>query len=411
MAQAAERTRPSVWDPLRQAPRELLILLVAVLVTRLVLLGVIGASVGGEEFTEDVKLHMGFVREPLDLITGDTRYTQFPPLIGFAEGLFAYPLQLFVSDFYAIRLTYIAFEVMTAIPFWLAARRLIADDRVRRWVLAGYVVLPMGWITSVVMAQEEGLMTLFLLTALCLALDGRDREAILVCALGVGVAKVFLIFPLAALVLLLRRGSLLSRAALAAGPVLIVYGGTFVLAKSLGNATPLSDFTPPNSFGVNLWTYLTQYADVGYETAKRLSTPLAVAAGLLPLGLVMLRRARLSPRHLPLLWSAMLLWVLALFYHVNPEYYAYVVPLFLLFFRSRLEIALLVVLSAAPWGVNLVYAAGGDGAGGRAKLLSVYNGLSPLSDDVAYQFFLWLTIAATAATAVKLTLDVWRAAR
>ena len=397
-----------IGDALRRVPRELLLLLGAVLLTRLAVLAALGVGLSGEEFTEDVKLHMGFVREPFDLVTGESRYTQFPPLIGFMEGIFAYPLQLFMSDFYAIRLTYIAFEVLTAIPFWLAARRLIADDRRRHWALAGYVVLPMGWITSVVMAQEEGLMTLFLLSALCLALDGRDRAAILVCAAGVGVAKIFLVFPLAALVLLLKRGSFISRAALAAAPVLLVYGGATIIASANGNEPPLSGFTPPNSFGVNLWTYLTQYADVGYETAKSLSTPLALAAGLLPLALVWLRRADFPRERLPLLWAAMLVWVLTLFYHVNPEYYAYVVPLFLLFFRTRIEIALLVILATVPWGVNLVFADAAKG-GGREKLLNVYEKVSPVGDDVAYQAFIWITIVATAVVAVKLTWDVRRA--
>jgi hypothetical protein len=392
---------------LRRVPQELLILLGAVLLTRLALLAVLGVGLSGEEFTEDVKLHMGFVREPFDLITGESRYTQFPPLIGFAEGIFAYPLQLFMSDFYAIRLTYIAFEVLTAIPFWIAARRLIPDERWRRWALAGYVVLPMGWITSVVMAQEEGLMTLFLLSALCLALDGRDRAAILVCAAGVGVAKIFLVFPLAALVLLLKRGSFISRAALAAAPVLLVYGGAAIVAKANGNDPPLSGFTPPNSFGVNVWTFLTEYADVGYATAKSLSTPLALAAGLLPLAIVLYRRIDWPSMRLPLLWSAMLLWVLTLFYHVNPEYYAYVIPLFLLFFRTRIEIALLVILATVPWGVNLVFADAAKG-GGREKLLNIYETVSPVSDEVAYQVFIWITIVATTATALKLTWDVWR---
>ena len=405
MTQVAPAPRKSL---LRRIPRELLILMGAVLVTRLLLLAVLGVGVSGEEFTEDVKLHMGFVRDPFDLLSGNTRYTQFPPLIGFAEAVFAYPLQLVTSDFYAIRISYALFEVLTAIPFWIAARRLIPDERWRRWALAGYVVLPMGWVTSVVMAQEEGLMTLFLLSALCLVLDGRDRAAILTCAIGVGVAKIFLIFPLAALVVLLKRGSFWTRAVLAGAPVLLVYGGTTIVAKALGNKPPLSGFTPPNSFGVNIWTYLTSYADVGFHTAKSLSTPLAVAAGLLPLAIVIVRRAGSPRTRLPLLWGAMLLWVLSLFYHVNPEYYAYVIPLFLLWFRTRIEIALLVVLATAPWGVNLVDATNSDKGGGRAKLLDLYEKVSPVSDKVAYQAFIWVTIVATIATAVKLTWDVWR---
>jgi hypothetical protein len=397
---------------LRSIPRELLLLLAAVLVTRLVILVAVGTAVHGDEFTEDVKLHMGFVRDPFSLVTGASRYNQFPPLIGFAEAIFAYPAQLFMSDYYAIRLTYALFEVLTAIPLYLCARELIADDRRRHWALAGYVILPMGWVTSVVMAQEEGMMTLFLLVTLYLVLKGHDRAALLVCAAGVGIIKIFLLFPLAALVFLLRRtGTFWSRALLAAAPVVVVYGGTTALAKALGHHAPLTGFTPPNSFGVNIWTYLTTYAGVGYSTAKSISTPLSVLAGLLPLGLVMLRGGRLPLTKLPLLWGAMLLWVLSLFYHVNPEYYAYVIPLFVLFFRTRLEIALLVVLSGSSWGVNLVYGSQDGKGGGRAKLADVYNKLSPVSNKVAYQFFIWLTIVSTAIAAVLLTWQTWQAAK
>ena len=164
--------------------------------------------------------------------------------------------------------------------------------------------------------------------------------------------------------LLRRTGTFWTRALLAGVPVVLVYGGTAALAKALGNAAPLSGFTPPNTFGVNIWTYLTTYQGVGFHTAKvLLSSPLAVLAGLLPLGLVMVNGGRLPLSKLPLLWGAMLLWVLSLFYHVNPEYYAYVIPLFLLFFRTKLEIFLLVILSGSSWGVNLVY--GSDGRQGR----------------------------------------------
>ena len=58
-------------------------------------------------------------------LTGEN--AQHPPLLGLTEAVFAYPLRTLVPDFFAIRLTYILYEVLCALFFWFALKRMLPD--------------------------------------------------------------------------------------------------------------------------------------------------------------------------------------------------------------------------------------------------------------------------------------------
>ncbi len=371
--------------------------------SRVTLLLLLGWLVKGKEFTDDVFMHMARVRAPFQMFTG-VRTSHQPPLLGVFEAPLAYPLQMFVSDFYAIRITYLAYETLAAWFFWLALRALLPQARERRRAAAAFVLLPIGWMTSVVMAQDEVVATAFLAAVLWLLATRRLWAALAVCSLAVLSAKIFMMIPLVALVLLLPVGNLVTRGLAAFVPIGLVYAWTlFALARQHQGA-PLADFTPNADFGVNGWVLLPA---IPPATARTISSALAVVGGMVPLALAWLRPKTFDVRAAATLFGAMFFWVLFLFYHVNPDYYLIVYPALLLVLRSRTELALAAAMATAPYAVNFFY--GVDTAeryhthGGKEVFVKIYQMFVPVAPALLLQIALWATTLLTLAIALELT--------
>jgi hypothetical protein len=401
----------STQAPEASATRFALSLAGAVLVTRVALLGLLGAAVHGREFTDDAKVHLQLVRHPLDVFTGRLGGNGFSPLLGPLESVFGYPLQLVVSDFYAIRGVYIAYDVITAFFVGLTLCALKMRPDVRRWAAVGYLVLPASWM-MIVMAQEEGLVACFLAATLWLVATGRLRTALVICGVGVAATKVFLLLPLTALVLLLRSGSLRSRAVAALLPAIAVYGLSLVVVLARSRTLPLLQFTPPSRFGVNAWTFANVEWGLRDELAKRISTPLALLGALVPLAVLCRRRIEVAVPDLARACAVTLLWLFVLFYCVEPEYYVYLLPPLLLLVRSWRDLVPLAVVFSAPWAVNFtsgVLRAEGNGAGGgRRAFVQVAQHLH-LPLHASFQVALWTTIVTSLALTAKLTRESLRA--
>jgi hypothetical protein len=379
-----------------------------VALSRLALLAVLARLVHGQEFTDDVQMLMGMARAPFELLAGITTHNgQHPPLLGVLEAIVAWPLQRVLPDFYAARLTFIAWETLTAAFFWAALSATVPEARVRRRLEAAFLLLPMGWMTSVVMSQDEVIAACFIAAVLWLAATHRSTAALVVCGVGVVAAKIFLAVPLLALVVALPEGRLWKRAAAGFAPVVAVYAWVSIAARIRGDAAPLADFAPEAAFGVNVWVWLSERYHITAEGARRWSGLMGLVGGLAPVALLRLRGEPADPRRLAALFSAMLLWVFALFYHVNPEYYVMGSPAVLLAFSGWLELAPVALLLSVPWAVNFFFgvrnAMAAGSSGGKGVFVRIYQTVFPVSPAVMFQVSLWLCIAVTLWMAVAST--------
>jgi hypothetical protein len=384
----------------------------AILVTRFLILLAVGLATEGDEFANDTSILMGFARDPSSLLTATAFHSEYPPLLGFAEGVFAYPLALFLPDFYALRATFALYEFLTALVFWLVLTRILESRNQRILVAALFAVLPIGWMSTVVMAQEEIIVAFFIALTLLLLVERRHYAALVVCGLGVATAKVFLILPLAAAIVLLREKPFLKRVAAGLTPVAIFYGLVLIFSVASDRAFPLATALPPNDFGVNAWTLLLEHSNVTLEQAKWSSTLLTVICTGLLLASVWNDR-RPAPQLLAYLFTVLFLWLFVTFYLVNPEYYVYVLPLIWLIIarHSRVELFLLTLLFTAPWLVNLGYGVhqGPQGSSpGRETFIDLYERLVPIRPELLRDIALWITIVTTIGAALRMTLELGR---
>jgi len=381
----------------------------AVVVSRGILLALLGRMVHGREFTSDVEMHMEMVRQPLYQFLGQLpQHAQHPPLLGLMEAIFAWPLGQVMSDFYAIRIAFLLYEGLMALFLVATLFHLELEPRIRRWVLAGIVVLPMGWMTTVVMAQDEIVGAFFMALVLWLISSGRARAALVTAGFSVVAAKIFLVVPLLALVALLRAGRLPSRVLAAFTPIVVVYLWVYGASVARGGAMGLAGFVPQAYFGCNLWVLLIDAFHISSAVARRVSAALALTGSMAPLVVLFLRRETPSPRSFACLMASMLLWVLVLFYHINPEYYVLCLPPLLIAVRSRWEAAWLVALCTAPWAVNFFYGVqramneAGSAAASNA-FVRLYQALFPVPPGIMYLVALWLCIGVTLIAAVEMT--------
>jgi hypothetical protein len=316
----------------------------AMLLTRLGLLAVLGRLVHGQEFTEDVHMLIGMARAPFEILMGDTlRYGQHPPLLPLLEALVVIPLERFLSDFYAIRLAFIVYETLAAWFFWRALVILVPEIGMRHRIEAAFVILPMGWMTSTIMAQDEVIAASLLTGVFWLITDRHFAWALFLCGLSVVAGKIFLIVPLVALILQPPR------------------------AYYCYDAAGVRETSRP------------------YEMEQHPAMVRSYAA----------------------LCASMLLWVFVLFYHVNPEYYVLVMPVVLLSSLRRKDLLPVVLLLTIPWAVNFFFgvrnAVLAEVGGGKGVFVGIYQALFPFDPGSMFQAALWLCIFVTLWMAVSMT--------
>ncbi|MFC1731284.1 hypothetical protein ACFL6I_13230 [candidate division KSB1 bacterium] len=241
----------------RTRATECFIFLCIFIVSRIVLLAVVGNFVGGHEFSDDVAMHIDLIGSPLQILAGNTeQYGQHPPLLPLMESIVAQPFRLFFSDFYSIRMMTIVYEAVLALFVWLTLQALQIGPGTRRLLSAALIFLPVGWMTSVIFAQDEVIGAAFVAAAAWLLLHKRMSAAIILCSVGIAAAKIFLALPLFALLVFNTGTSLRKRLTYGIVPFAAVYTWVWVMSVIKNTHPPLAGFNPDISFGVNLWPYI-----------------------------------------------------------------------------------------------------------------------------------------------------------
>jgi hypothetical protein len=385
-----------------------------VFLSRCALLAALGALTHGQEISDDATMLIELATSPFEILSGITeKYGHHPPLLGLVEGVFILPNLLIFPRFYALRLSLIEVETVCAILYYGVVDRLVTDRATRRWALAAFLVLPTGWMTSTVMAQDEVIAATWLMLVLWLATGRRYWAALLFSGLGVVAAKIFLIVPLMAVVLLLPVGGLLTRGVAGLAPVMVVYGWVAAIARLRHHAPPLVGFSPLPYFGSNAWVFVIErFPDLNPATVNRASMLLGLAAsGALAL-VEYVRRMPFSPMRLARLWAAMLMWFFCLFYHVNPEYYVMVLPFLLITHEGPGDFALLAVLATVHWAVNFFYgikvAFSGGRGGGRTAFVTAYRAIFPVDPGVMQGIALWTSVVVSLGVAILWILRLLR---
>jgi hypothetical protein len=392
----------------------------ALLGVRVLMLWLLGDATNGVDFADDPQWQRLYVDDPWMILLGhrlDHAYDRFihvyPPLLPVLIGIPGALLRPLLSDFHLLRAVYVLYE-LAAWPFLFSlvtAHSMSA--RVRRIVLATYVVLPIAWMTSVVMSQEEMIGFFLMTVTFALLARGRRSAAIVVCALGVVAAKIFFLVPLVPLVLGLRWDSwraLGKRAAIAAAPIALVYAIPATLWIVRGEGFPLGGFTAKVEDSTSVWSllqFLPATRDVFVGTLKKLSMIAALLTGFLPLVLARLRRDEDEPARLARAMVARLLWVYVAFYQIQPEYFLLVVPGLIVVLRPTVAAALNFGLFSLAWSVNVFYgirmADESGAAGGKALFTAWYHQWIPIAPSVLQQVAVAAFAIGTVALAVTLS--------
>lgn len=400
---------PEVDAAARQARLAGVIFLAGFLLVRLVVLVTVALLVQGREFTDDVPMHLRMARHPLAGLQGLAgQDSQHPPLLGLAEAIFVRPLLLLMPDYYAVRLAYLAYELLTALVFWWVLARVVPTVRARLWPAAAFAVNPMGWLSTVVMAQDEIIAAFMLIMVVWLHLSNRPRAALAVCGLGVVAAKIFLLAPLLVLVLVPGRERLLERVIWGGAPVAGVTAWAFLGTLSRGGQAPLMGFSPGNAFGVNIWVPLAGWLGLDGRSARLWSSVATLAAILALILAVKARRVLPDGRLMVGLMAAALLWVFVCFYHVNPEYYVMVAPLLLLLYPRPAATTCVTLILTLPWLANLFYGLrnatqAGAPSSPKSVFLELYASMFSVDPAPLYQLWLLLSVLGTAGITVAVT--------
>jgi len=395
-----------------------------VLVSRILMIVGVVRLTGGAELASDVAMHWRMVAAPWDLLMGNTTvYGQHPPLLPLLEAVFMRPLEMLLGEaapFWAPRLTFILWELLLGWLFWLATALPFTTHSTARAARLAFCLNPCGWMTTAVMAQDEVIAATFLLAAVLVTSRGHRRAGLLLCGLGVVAGKIFLLLGVLGLSVhgargAGRRGSALVQSlGLGLLPVGLIYGWVGMAAFLHGNPWPLSGFVPEVPFGVNIWPAVLAVTGLATVPAMVLSLVLVAVAS----GVVCTRGAweggeGAAPQRLAVLLAALFFWMLAVFYHVNPEYYLLACPLGLLAAKGTRDILLMVGVCALPWGVNLFYGISRvlveGGPPGKAHIARLYERIIGLDPHAWHGGMLLVSSVATLAMGAYLTARVgWR---
>ena len=398
--------------------REAWIGFAALLAVRTAMLAALGALTGGAEFADDPKWQRLYVDDPWLILLGhrlDHEYDRFihvyPPLLPWFLAAPGMLLRLSVSDFYLLRSVYVLYE-LAAWPFLfhLIASR-TSTARARRVLTAVYVLLPVSWMSSVVMSQEEVIAFFWMTVTFALLVRGRRLAAIATCSLGVVSAKIFFLVPLAALVLGTSRGSWKSaglRIAVAAAPLAIGYAVPAAVWTMSGSGFPLGGFTAKVEDSTSLWSLFPFWEpDVFVGTLKKASMLAALCAGLTPLLFTRLRRETDEPERIARLMVAMLLWVFVAFYQIQPEYWLMLVPGFAVVLRPVTATVVNAGLLSVAWSINVFYgirvALASGATGGKALFTRWWEAWIPFEPSTLQQIAVVGFAFGTIALAVRLT--------
>ncbi|MFB3855250.1 MAG: hypothetical protein ACE148_15705 [Vicinamibacterales bacterium] len=361
----------------RSPARGMLAALGLLFASRMAILAGLGWATGGSEFTADAQLAFQFAADPFAQLMSRASTTPYPPLLPLVTAFVLAPFRI-LPPFYSIRVVFALFELAAAAVTWWA---LVCRNRTPsqcRAAMAVWIGAPIGWVATVVMAQDEALAAAFAAAATLLLVERRPAMALLASSAGVVAAKIFFLCPLAALAAVARKPSVVRRL-LAAGAPLGVYAVPLLVGTLSGRPLPFTGFVLA-IFGVNLWAFGASWLGIPNPLAHKLSAPIALGATL-ALAAAARRSIRSAdepppPDRLVALTAASLLCTFLLFYHVNPEYYLIVLPPVLVLYTGWKAVAAAVALSL-PWLENFFFGVGGAMArgdiGGSQVFVRVYR--------------------------------------
>jgi len=361
----------------------------ALLLVRVLQLLTIGWFTGGTEFSDDVHFYRVYAADPLQLLLGhSTTYDVFPPLFPIVLWSIHTPLSWILSPFYSMRMSVCLIELLAwPLLWWIITST--ATGRKRHLLAIAYIVAPVCWVCPVIMSQDE-VVSLFVFAAVVVALlKNRTRLAILLCGIGVVFAKIYFLVPLVGLLGVKtdrKWRDWLQDALVGLTPIAAVYGLQAVLVGRAGVATEaFANFVIPYQMTVNIWAVIHRLDVINDEQARRMSAVIALALSLLPLLMIRLRAKPVGAREQVQVVVAMLLWVYASFFHINPEYYLIVVPGVLFVFRPIVASLIMVVGFSLPWAVNFFYGVGigiAHGDAGRAPFVRVYQAITSIDPSI-----------------------------
>jgi hypothetical protein len=384
-----------------------------------VMLG-IGWLTKGRHFTDDWLFQMAFIEDPFQILlahAGKGAPYQ-PPLAPFISFLFGAPLVKALSSFYAIRCFSILGELLAWPLVWSLITTVVASPRAQRLLALTYVVMPVGWATSSLFAEEEPFAMLILCAIMLLALKRRIEPAILLAGVAVVASKVYFLIPMLALTVGPRAASfkeLARRAALGASPIVLVYGFQHYWLWVQNKPDPLMEFTPHGIHAVSIWVLIRAWLNLSLITTKYASMATGLIAGLIPLVVAKARRVRCEGLTLVWIMVAMQLAVYMWFYHCDPEYYLIVTPGLLVSLPPAAAAVIAICGFAVPYAINLFYgvarARGTDIEAGKQVIVHLYDRLVPMDPDTLHTVALLALCALSVAVTWWMTVRIARAPR
>jgi len=390
--------------------REGLWWLLALAVVRIGIMLAMGWLTGGRHFTDDWKRQLGFLDDPFQILMARKGhgYAHYPPLQPIVTWLMATPFTGWLSSFYTIRCFSILGELMAWPLIWALFLQAVPRPRTRRILALTCVIMPVGWLTTSLFAQEEPLSLICLAGVLLLAWKGRLDQAAFLSGIGVVTAKVYFLIPLLALVLspsLQDRRAILRRAFLGLVPIALVYGFSGVRLLMAHEPSPLLEFTPAGVHSTSIWVLIRDWLGLSIETTKRISMVTGLFAGLLPLVVAKAKGVRCEKLTLVRVVTAMMLFVFMWFYHCDPEYYLIVAPFVLVALPLSGAIPAVVAGFALPYAINLFYAVDRarrvEVGAGKTVFVHLYDRFVPFDPALMH------TLSVLALCAVSLWITVW----
>lgn len=404
------------------SPVRLGIILFSILVAcRFALLILLASATHAAEFSDDIGFLVTFASSPFSLIDGSAWYP-FPPLISFLMAFFAKPLLLFLPKWYAMRISFMLFEMISWPILWSLICYTTNSQRVRCFLGITYIVAPVSWMASVVMCQEETISLVFFSLIVWAILKKRPMLAVFLCGLGVVSAKVYFLIPLCVLCALLPTkpySQTFKRAALGFLPIIIVYGCKALLSMD-STGQGLASFAPPCDNSVNIWCLLGPYLGLDGVGAKKLSAIFAATGVLMPIaiGKFLYRNQTVPAMEQVRIITASMMWCFTCFYHINAEYFLIIVPALLILFRPWISMVIVIIVMTLPWAVNFFYginlaierginlAIEGGPKGGKVAFVKLYQSVSSIPPDTLLKLTVYIFSIAILAISITLTVSV-----
>lgn len=314
---------------------------------------------GGTEFAMD-PWNFDIGHKPLSVITFQSDMSAFsqPPLYPLAIFPLVYSSSRLFAPFLAVR---VSFTLLELISFVLLALVLFRFSEMRErdkfYVMLIAAVSPLGFMTGAVMKQEEAIVAIFTCAVLLAWKTGSSRAAALLTFLGMITGKI--LFAVTFIPLLFdddMRRETVYWGIMPSAVFFSIYGFMGYLKTG---SIPVLGFTPDIIwFCISVYALVTRYYYISGAIMNWTSLGLIATIYLW----LFASKKRIRNREFPVIYLFSYLVLLSLFYHVNPEYYIYILPLLSLVpfaygtrkFKTRLNV-LHIILGLASWGYGAAY--------------------------------------------------------